>query len=265
MVNKVLVVCPVTLISNWRQEFRKWLGANKLNVLTLNNPMSNEKLDILNFGKLNVYQVLVVNYEKLVAHFDELSTVQFDLLVCDEGHRLKNSANKVLNNLIKLNIPKKIVLTGTPIQNELVEFHTLISFLNPGVLPELKLFQRNFITPISRARDINCFDPEVKKRGEEISQQLIELTQSFILRRTQAILANYLTQKTDILLFVPPTSLQLKLFDYITNLKKFNQFEAFTMINLFKKICNSPSLLADDEFFKKLLKKSLIWGWHPVK
>ena len=75
----------------------------------------------------------------------------------------------------------------------------------------------------------------MKKRGEEISQQLIELTQSFILRRTQAILANYLTQKTDILLFVPPTSLQLKLFDYITNLKKFNQFEAFTMINLFKR------------------------------
>ena len=103
------------------------------------------------------------------------------------------------------------------------------------MLPELKLFQRNFITPISRARDVNCFDPEVKKRGEEISQQLIELTQSFILRRTQAILANYLTQKTDILLFVPPTSLQLKLFDYITNLKKFNQFEAFTMINLFKR------------------------------
>ena len=135
MVNKVLVVCPVTLISNWRQEFRKWLGANKLNVLTLNNPMSNEKQDILNFGKLNVYQVLVVNYEKLVAHFDELSTVKFDLLVCDEGHRLKNSANKVLNNLIKLNIPKKIVLTGTPIQNELVEFHTLISFLNPVCFP----------------------------------------------------------------------------------------------------------------------------------
>ena len=269
VVNKVLVVCPVTLISNWRQEFKKWLGANKLNVLTLNNAMTNEKRDILNFGKLNVYQVLVVNYEKIMAHFDELSTVSFDLLVCDEGHRLKNSANKVLNNLIKLNIPKKVVLTGTPIQNELVEFHTLISFLNPKVLPELKLFQRNFITPISRARDVNCFDPEVKKRGEEISQQLIKLTQSFILRRTQSILANYLTQKTDILLFVPPTSSQLELFNYITNLKKFNQFnsgsDSFTMINLFKKICNSPSLLADDEFFKKIVEQKFNLGMSSGK
>ena len=64
VINKVLVVCPATLISNWRQEFKKWLGVNKLNVLTLNNAMSDEKRDILNFGKLNVYQVLVVNYEK---------------------------------------------------------------------------------------------------------------------------------------------------------------------------------------------------------
>ncbi|EMG49407.1 hypothetical protein G210_5820 [Candida maltosa Xu316] len=259
VVNKVLVVCPVTLISNWRQEFKKWLGPNKLNVLTLNNAMSNEKQDILNFGKVNVYQVLVVNYEKVTAHFDELSTIKFDLLVCDEGHRLKNSANKVLNHLIKLNIPRKIVLTGTPIQNELVEFHTLISFLNPGVLPDLKTFQKNFINPISRSRDVNCFDPEMKQKGEAISQQLIQLTQSFILRRTQSILSNYLTTKTDVLLFVPPTPLQIKLFNYITNLKKFDQInsgsDSFTLINLFKKICNSPILLTDDTFFQKIVEE----------
>ncbi|KAK6895529.1 DNA repair and recombination protein RDH54 [Candida tropicalis] len=259
VINKVLVVCPATLISNWRQEFKKWLGANKLNVLTLNNAMSDEKSDILNFGKLNVYQVLVVNYEKITIHYEELSTIKFDLLVCDEGHRLKNSANKVLNHLIKLNIPKKIVLTGTPIQNELIEFHTLISFLNPGVLPELKTFQRNYVNPISRARDVNCFDPEVKRRGEEISQQLIGLTSQFILRRTQSILSKYLTTKTDILLFVPPSDLQVKLFKYITNLKKFNQInsgsDSFTLINLFKKICNSPSLLIDDAFFKRIVEE----------
>ncbi|RCK54719.1 DNA repair and recombination protein RDH54 [Candida viswanathii] len=259
VVNKVLVVCPATLISNWRQEFRKWLGANKLNVLTLNNAMSNEKQDILNFGKLNVYQVLVVNYEKITIHYDELSTIKFDLLVCDEGHRLKNSANKVLKHLIKLNIPRKIVLTGTPIQNELIEFHTLISFLNPGVLPDLKTFQKNYVNPISRARDVNCFDPEVKRKGEAISQLLIRLTLQFILRRTQAILSLYLTSKTDVLLFVPPSDLQLKLFKYIINLKKFNQIksgsESFTLINLFKKICNSPSLLVDDAFFQRIVEK----------
>lgn len=101
------------------------------------------------------------------------------------------------------------MLTGTPIQNELIEFHTLISFLNPRVLPELKTFQKNYVNPISRARDVNCFDPEVKRRGEEISQLLIKLTLQFILRRTQSILSMYLTRKTDILLFVPPSELQV--------------------------------------------------------
>ncbi|EGW32719.1 uncharacterized protein SPAPADRAFT_70719 [Spathaspora passalidarum NRRL Y-27907] len=252
LVKKVLIVCPVTLINNWKAEFRKWLGLNRVNILTLGNT-SNEKQEILSFGKLNVYQVLIVNYEKVSAHFQELSTIDFDLLVCDEGHRLKNSSNKVLNHLIKLNIPRKVVLTGTPIQNYLVEFHTLISFLNPGVLPELKVFQRKFINPILRARDINCFDSEVKRQGEEISNQLIELTKKFLLRRTQAILDNYLTTKTDVLLFVPPTELQLKLFDFIS--KYSNQdcsnAVAFTLINLYKKICNSPSLLQHDDYFNK--------------
>ncbi|RLV91457.1 DNA repair and recombination protein RDH54 [Spathaspora sp. JA1] len=250
LVKKVLIVCPVTLINNWRSEFRKWLGLNRINILTLGNT-SNEKQEILSFGKLHVYQVLIINYEKVSAHFQELSTINFDLLICDEGHRLKNSSNKVLNHLIKLSIPRKVVLTGTPIQNYLVEFHTLISFLNPGILPELKVFQRKFINPILRARDINCFDSEVKRQGEEISNQLIELTKKFILRRTQGILDNYLTTKTDILLFVPPTEQQLKLFQFISKLIKesYSNSVAFTLINLYKKICNSPSLLSEDDYF----------------
>jgi len=261
IVNKVLVVCPVTLINNWREEFNKWLGLNKVNVLTLNNPVSDDKRDIINFGKLNVYQVLIINYEKVIAHYEELSTILFDLLVCDEGHRLKNSANKVMINLTKLNIPKKIVLTGTPIQNYLVEFYTLVSFLNPHVLPDMKTFQKEFINPISRARDVNCFNQEIKKQGEEMSQRLILLTHKFILRRTQAILENYLTNKTDILLFVPPTQLQLDLFDLIKKSEKFQQLDSgaisLSLINLFRKICNSPSLLASDDFYKNITDGSL--------
>ncbi|KAG5419060.1 RDH54 [Candida metapsilosis] len=261
IVNKVLVVCPVTLINNWREEFKKWLGLNKVNVLTLNNPMSDDKRDIINFGKLNVYQVLIINYEKVLAHYEELATIPFDLLVCDEGHRLKNSANKVMINLTKLNISKKIVLTGTPIQNYLVEFYTLVSFLNPHVLPDMKTFQKEFINPITRARDINCFNQEIKKQGEEMSQKLISLTHKFILRRTQSILENYLTNKTDILLFVPPTQLQLDLFDSIKKSEKFQQLDSgaisLSLINLFRKICNSPSLLASDDFYKSITDGSL--------
>lgn len=94
-----------------------------------------------------------------------------------------------------------------------------------------------------------------------MSQRLILLTHKFILRRTQAILENYLTNKTDILLFVPPTQLQLDLFDLIKKSEKFQQLDSGTislsLINLFRKICNSPSLLASDDFYKSITDGSL--------
>ncbi|KAI5960080.1 RDH54 [Candida pseudojiufengensis] len=260
IVNKILIVCPVTLINNWGQEFKKWLGPNKINVLTLNNPKCDDKREIINFGKLNVYQVLIINYEKILSHIDELSTVNFNLLVCDEGHRLKNNSAKVLINLKKLNISKKIILTGTPIQNDLEEFHTIVSFINPDVLPTFKTFQKEFINPITRARDINCFNLSIKTIGEQKSKELIELTHKFILRRTQSILENYLTNKTDILLFVPPTNLQLKLFAEIKDSNKFNLetgSNSLALINVFRKICNSPSLLATDEYYKSICSEPI--------
>jgi DNA repair and recombination protein RAD54B len=256
-VTNVLVVCPVTLINNWVNEFKKWLGPNKVGILTLNGNNATDRSNIMNFGKLNVYQVLIMNYEKIGTYFEELSGVSFDLMICDEGHRLKSSTNKVLNYLSNLRIPKRILLTGTPIQNDLIEFFTIINFVNPGVLGEFKLFQKEYINPIVKSREVNCYDPALKKKGEELSKELIRMTQKFILRRTQSILTKYLTKKTDLIIFVPPTQLQIKLFKFILNLPSFlQQIDsnnlAFSLINVFKKICNSPSLLANDSYFKSI-------------
>lgn len=263
-IHKVLICCPVSLINNWKDEFKKWLGMNKLSILTLGgNVSSNDRQDLVSFGNLNVYQVLIMNYEKVTTYHQELSKIRFDLLVCDEGHRLKSSSNKVMNHLTLFNIPRKILLTGTPIQNDLVEYYTIINFINPGILGDFKSFQKSFINPITRSRDVTCFDPVVKEQGLEISNKLIDITKQFTLRRTQSLLLNYLTEKTDVILYAPPTDLQKRLFSYIINLKSFNELmndsastttQAFTLINLFKKLCNSPSLLLEDNFFSKLIK-----------
>lgn len=110
-----------------------------------------------------------------------------------------------------------------------------------------RVYQSNY-----EGKRCQLFQSRDQKQGEEVSQRLILLTHKFILRRTQAILENYLTNKTDILLFVPPTQLQLDLFDLIKKSEKFQQLDSGTislsLINLFRKICNSPSLLASDDF-----------------
>lgn len=268
MIKKVLIACPVTLIDNWRKEFKKWLDLNRIGILALNNKpgssTSKDKQDIISFGKTKVYQVLIMSYEKILTCQDELKTVPFDLLICDEGHRLKNSTNKVIKAFnTNIKIDRKILLTGTPIQNDLVEFYNIINFVNPNILGSFQSFQKNFINPIERSRDINCKNKDTIKRGEDASEQLISLTKNFMLRRTASSISNYLPNKTDLILFCPPTDLQLKLFNYIIKTKNFNALinevnsnpnNSLSLITLFKKICNSPSLIENDKLFRNLIE-----------
>lgn len=252
--NKVLIVCPVTLIANWNREFKKWIDVNRVGILSVNGKQgaAADKQDIRNFGKNRVYNVLIMGYEKVLSCASELSGVNFDLLVCDEGHRLKSSTNKVLKVLKDLLIPRKIVLTGTPIQNDLIEFFTIVDFLNPGILGLFAAFQKNYIRHILRSRDVNCKNKEIRDRGEELSNKLISLTSQFTLRRTSDIISSFLPKKTDVVIFCQPTALQLSLFEDIQKTKAFTsawsgpQGCALSLINLFKKICNSPSLIAKE-------------------
>ncbi|CAK7903885.1 DNA repair and recombination protein Rdh54p [[Candida] anglica] len=266
---KILIACPVTLLGNWKREFKKWLGMNRVSVLTLNSKQTaiKDKQDVKNFGKTRVYQVLIMSYEKITSCQEELKSTQFDLLVCDEGHRLKNSSNKAVQVFNGLNIKRKVLLTGTPMQNDLVEFFNIVNFINPGVLGTFASFQRDYLKPILRSREVNCINQETIQRGESKSKQLVELTKDFTLRRTSAILSNYLTSKTDLVLFCPPTKQQVELFKFIFNTQKFkrlisnsngtNSNDSLAMITLFKKICNSPSLLSSDKIFQSLNYKQL--------
>lgn len=260
-VKKVLIACPVTLIGNWRKEFKKWLGTQKVSVLTINgkNTVKQDKSAILSFGKTRVYQVLIMGYEKIQSMSTELETVNFDLLVCDEGHRLKSGLSKTMKILNSLDIEKRVLLTGTPIQNDLNEFYNIINFINPGVLGTLSKFQRDFIKPILRAREINCKSKSVIEMGDEKSNELIEITRNFVLRRTNDLLHDFLPPKTDIILFTPPTKLQLSLFNVITHSKQYNLAltksgynESLSLIMTMRKICNSPSLVSDENLFKEV-------------
>lgn len=263
---KVLICCPVTLIDNWRREFSKWLDINKIGILALNNKQQNaikEKQNIVAFGKTKVYQVLIMSYEKVLSCSKELESANLDLVVCDEGHRLKSPANKTLNVLEALNIPRKLILTGTPIQNDLNEYYTIINFVNPGVLGTYAEFLKAFLKPILKARDKGCVLKELLQEGKKKSQELINVTKSFVLRRTMDSVENFLSNKTDVLVFCKPSELQLRLFQLATSSKRFNSLFSETtavlsMINVFRKICNLPSLLTEDLMYQQLFAHSSV-------
>ena len=95
------------------------------------------------------FQVLVISYESLAAHASGLGPAACDLLVCDEAQRLKGRKTKTARALGALRTKRRVLLTGTPLQNDLEEFYALADFANPGVLGPPEAFRRGFARPIA--------------------------------------------------------------------------------------------------------------------
>ncbi|KAI8921587.1 P-loop containing nucleoside triphosphate hydrolase protein [Entophlyctis helioformis] len=189
------------------KEFRKWLGDHRLRVYAVEGA----KTGIADFVVGRVYSVLVVGYERMRSFAAELGDAKFDIIVCDEGHRLKNSAIQASQILNGLGATKRIILSGTPIQNDLSEFYAMVDFVNPGLLGKRAAFKRQYEDPILRGRAPDC-DAQESTLSNERMQELVNLTKSFVLRRTADINAQYLPDKTEVVLFCRMTPTQTGLY-----------------------------------------------------
>lgn len=246
-IRKAMIVCPVTLINNWRKEFRKWLGSERLGVFVVNG--SKSKITDFTMGKN--YNVMIVGYERLRTIEDDLKKGPgIDLVVADEGHRLKTSSNKSAQVIKSLLTPRKIILSGTPIQNDLFEFFMMVDLVNPNLLGPSKKFAKDFAMPITKSRQPEATSKEIEK-GAAMKEELASLTGKFILRRTIDILSKYLPSKTEYVLLCRPTAAQVAVYNHILACATFrsamaNPEASLQLITILKKICNSPFLLNQD-------------------
>ncbi|KAI9026833.1 rad54b protein [Hyaloraphidium curvatum] len=241
---RCLIVCPASLVANWNKEFLRWLGKERLRVFPVDG-----SADIKDFLVGRVYSVMIVGYEKMRLIADVLKAAQFDLVICDEGHRLKDPKIKTSQILSQLSTRRRVILSGTPIQNNLEELFSMIDFANPSVLGSYSTFKQVFEKPIlaGRARDATASE---KRLGEDRSQELARLTGLFILRRTAEVNAAYLPPKNTFILFLKGTALQSKLYDEVINSKLLkrcldgsNEAGHLRAIAVLKKIATSPTLL----------------------
>ncbi|PKY09091.1 putative dsDNA-dependent ATPase [Aspergillus campestris IBT 28561] len=244
VVKKALIVCPVTLINNWRKEFKKWLGNERIGVFVYDD--NRKRITDFTMGK--AYNVMIVGYEKLRTLQENLTRgAGVDIIIADEGHRLKTLQNKSGMAIQSLNANKRVILSGTPIQNDLREFFAAVELVNPGVLGTFKAFVREFEGPIVRSRQPEATRKDIEK-GESRNEELRELTSKFMLRRTAEILAEYLPPKSEYVLFCTPTSTQANIYRHVLASPVFqyaigNSENALQLITILKKLCNSPSLL----------------------
>src|SRR5436190_1507707 len=248
VIKKALIVCPVTLINNWQKEFRKWLGNDRIGVFVADG----KKTRLTDFTMGKSYSVMIIGYERLRTVQEELTKGSgIDIVIADEGHRLKTVQNKSARAIQSLNTARRIILSGTPIQNDLSEFFAMVDFVNPGLLGTFKMFMREFEGPIVKSRQPGALKKDIEK-GNSRSEELANLTSMFILRRTADILSKYLPPKSEYVLFCKPTPAQATMYRHVLASPVFqsalgNSESALQLITLLKKLCNSPSLLSSKE------------------
>ncbi|MDR3283082.1 MAG: DEAD/DEAH box helicase [Candidatus Methanoplasma sp.] len=169
-----LVVSPVSVIPNWIGEVRKF--APGLNPVTL--PVDGRKGAI---SSLRAGDVLITSYGLLQSEEKLLASREWAVAVLDEAHSIKNYATKTSKAAMSIRASFKLILTGTPVQNNLSEAWSLFNFINPGMLGSLSGFSDRFISG-----------------GEEGRRHLKKLIAPFILRRTKSSVLDELPSKTEI-------------------------------------------------------------------
>ncbi|KAF3490512.1 DNA repair and recombination protein RAD54 [Arthroderma uncinatum] len=253
-VQKCVIACPATLVGNWANELVKWLGKDAINPFVIDGKASKAELIsqlrqwAIASGRSVVRPVLIVSYETLRMNTDELRDTHIGLLLCDEGHRLKNADSQTYVALNRLNVQKRVILSGTPIQNDLSEYFSLLDFANPGILGSRTEFHKKYEIPILRGRDADGTD-EQQKKGNECLAELLNLVNKFIIRRSNDILSKYLPVKYEHVVFCNLAPFQLDLYNHfiqspeIKSLLRGKGSQPLKAIGILKKLCNHPDLL----------------------
>ncbi|ORX90888.1 hypothetical protein K493DRAFT_229389 [Basidiobolus meristosporus CBS 931.73] len=194
-----LIVVPNSVQANWLMEFSKW--APELVVVTYSGSSASRQL----VRKYEMFQegsnsqlrchVVITTYEMIIQEVGVFKKNFWEVLVVDEGHKLKNETNKIFLKLMEVKVGHKVILTGTPLQNNIRELFNLLSFIDP------KGFK-------SKA--------DLEAKYEVLSKDLVgelhELVKPYILRRIKSEVLNMLPSKQEVIIPVSMSVLQKEIY-----------------------------------------------------
>ncbi|CAE6476442.1 unnamed protein product [Rhizoctonia solani] len=253
-IEKCIIACPASLVKNWANELVKWLGDSAPKTFAIDGTgtkadlIANVRRWVQAKGRHVTLPVMIVSYETLRTLCEELAGCEIGLMLCDEGHRLKNSENLTFKTLNELNCKRRVILSGTPIQNDLSEYFSLLNFANKDYLGTKNEFRKNFENAIIRGRDADATDKE-KEASIAKLRELSARVQPFIIRRTNDLLSKYLPVKYEQVVFCALSPLQLALYRHFITSPEVKKLlrgvgsQPLKAIGQLKKLCNHPALL----------------------
>jgi transcriptional regulator ATRX len=183
-VNRVLIIVPVNVLENWKNEIEQWTGECKKKVKVYEMPTSasgghylmKTRLDELErWSKkggifLSGFQIFL----KIIREINKNNNIEKyftnpgpDLIVCDEVLFPKDNQCNLYINLMKVTTKRRIVLTGHPLQNNLIEYHSMVSFVKPNLLGNTIEFRNRFVNLISNGQRDDSTDSEVIEMNKQ--------------------------------------------------------------------------------------------------
>jgi SNF2 family DNA or RNA helicase len=236
-----LVICPTSVVGNWRHELARF--APGLKVLVHHGPGRASKDELHVAAVQN--DVVLSTYSLL--HRDEasLTRVKWDGLVLDEAQNIKNASTRAAHAARAIPARWKVALTGTPVENRLADLWSIFQVINPGYLGSAEAFRREFAMPIERASDADA------------TARLKALTAPFILRRVKTdrnVIAD-LPDKQEMKVYCSLTREQATLYEAVLQdtMRQIAESEGMqrrglvlALLTRLKQVCNHPALLMHD-------------------
>lgn len=212
-----LIVTPLSTLANWVNEFKRF--APTINVLLYHGTkeerqhMVNRKMQKKKATEMD-FPVIVTSYEIVMNDRKFLQRYNWKYIVVDEGHRLKNMNCRLIKELKTYSSANRLLLTGTPLQNNLAELWSLLNFLLPDIFDDLDMFQSWF-----DFSDINVKSGRDRIMREEEEDNIVTslhtILRPFLLRRLKTDVERSLPKKKEYLLYAPLTQPQKNLYDAI--------------------------------------------------
>ena len=238
---KFLIVSPTSLIYNWQKEFEKFAPNIKYQVIAESKTKRKELLDN------NETNVIITTYGLLKQDFEEYQKKQFEVIIIDEAQNIKNPKTAISQTVKKINSKTKIALTGTPIENSVIELWSIFEFIMPGYFTSLTKFQTKY--------NIKEFTDE----KIEILNNLNKQISPFILRRKKQDVAKELPKKIENNIYLDMYPEQKKV--YVAQLQKTKEemqeliktegflkarFKILQLLTKLRQICIDPKIVFDN-------------------
>ncbi|MFS7923027.1 putative DNA helicase chromatin remodeling SNF2 family [Helianthus anomalus] len=258
-----LIICPSTLVGHWVFEIEKFIDASI--ITTLQYVGSSQERAALR-SQFHKYNVIVTSYDVIRKDIDQLRQLFWNYCILDEGHIIKNAKSKITGAVKQLNAQHRLILSGTPIQNNVLELWSLFDFLMPGFLGTERQFQAMYGKPLVAARDSKCSAKDAEA-GILAMEALHKQVMPFLLRRTKDEVLTDLPEKIIQDRYCDLGPVQLKLYEQfsgshvkheISNMVQSNEAESgegegkdtsqtsshvFQALQFLLKLCSHPLLV----------------------